>query len=104
VAHLLLRLHARIRAQCPRGPETSVMIPLTQEHIGDALGLTAVHVCRTLGKLRHDGILSLCNGMLEIYDLDRLRQIAGAHRASELGGAEIRLVGRTPEHRVKLAS
>lgn len=104
VAHLLLRLHARIRAQCPRGTETSVMIPLTQEHIGDALGLTAVHVCRTLGKLRQDGILSLSNGMLVVLDLDGLREISGAHRASELGDVGIRLVGRARERRVRLAS
>ena len=104
VAHLLLRLYARIRRQCPRGTETSVMIPLTQEHIGDALGLTAVHVCRTLRKLRHDGVLSLSNGMLEVLDLDRLRAVSGAHRASELGGAEIRSVGGARQPGVRLVS
>ena len=104
VAHLLLRLHARIRAQCPRGTETSVMIPLTQEHLGDALGLTAVHVCRTLRKLRQDGILSLNNGMLVVLDLDGLREVSGAHRTAELGAAGIRPVGRARERRVRLAS
>ncbi len=104
VAHLLLRLYARIRAQCPRESDASVMIPLTQEHIGDALGLTAVHVCRTLGKLRQDGILSLSNGMLVVLDLDGLREISGAHRTSELGDVGIRLVGRARERRVRLAS
>lgn len=104
VAHLLLRLYARIRAQCPRGTETSVMIPLTQEHIGDALGLTAVHVCRTLRKLRDDGILSLSNGMLAVLDLDRLRVVSGAHRASELGGGKIRPVGAARVRHAGLAS
>ena len=104
VAHLLLRLYARIRAQCPRGTETSVMIPLTQEHIGDALGLTAVHVCRTLRCLRQDGILSLSNGMLVVLDLDGLREVSGAHRASELGDGGISLVGRARERRVRLVS
>lgn len=104
VAHLLLRLYARIRAQCPRDTETSVMIPLTQEHIGDALGLTAVHVCRTLRSLRQDGILSLSNGKLVVLDLDGLREVAGAHRASELEPGGLRSVGEARERPVRLAS
>ncbi len=104
VAHLLLRLHARIRAQCPRGSGDSVMIPLTQEHIGDALGLTAVHVCRTLRRLRQDGILNLSNGMLVVLDLEGLRAVSGAHRASELGGADTGSTGRARDRGVKLAS
>ena len=104
VAHLLLRLYARIRAQCPRDTEPSVMIPLTQEHIGDALGLTAVHVCRTLRSLRQDGILSLSNGKLVVLDLDGLREVAGAHRASELGAGGHRSVGQTQERPIRLVS
>jgi CRP-like cAMP-binding protein len=104
VAHLLLRLYSRIRAQCPRDTETSVMIPLTQEHIGDALGLTAVHVCRTLRSLRQDGVLSLSNGKLVVLDLDRLRDIAGAHRASELGGAALKSLIGSRDPTVRLAS
>ncbi len=104
VAHLLLRLFARIRAQCPRDTEASVMIPLTQEHIGDALGLTAVHVCRTLRKLRQDGVLSLSNGMLTVLDLDRLREISGAHRVSELGEGGSPTARRTRDRGVRLVS
>jgi CRP/FNR family transcriptional regulator len=104
VAHLLLRLYSRIRAQCPRGTESSVMIPLTQEDIGDALGLTAVHVCRTLRSLRQDGILSLGNGKLDVLDLDGLREVAGAHRASELGDSVPELAGSTRERPVRLVS
>ena len=104
MAHLLLRLYSRIRAQYPRGTESSVMIPLTQEHIGDALGLTAVHVCRTLRGLRQDGILSLGNGKLDVLDLDVLREVAGAHRASELGDSVPELAGSTRERPVRLVS
>jgi CRP/FNR family transcriptional regulator, anaerobic regulatory protein len=44
------------------GPATcrSVLdLPLTQIMIGDALGLSNEHVCRTLGKLADDGVIEL---------------------------------------------
>jgi CRP-like cAMP-binding protein len=52
--------------------------PLTQEHVGDALGLTAVHVNRTLRGLREDGVLSIHARQLQIHDWKALRRIAGA--------------------------
>ena len=52
-------------------------LPLTQEHIGDALGLTSVHVNRTLRSLREDGIVALNRGTLHVIDPDRLAETAG---------------------------
>ncbi len=69
IAHLLHDLHGRARNS---GMGEPVALPLTQEHIGDALGLTPVHVSRTLKTLRDDGIVSISGHLLEVLDLSRL--------------------------------
>src|SRR5262249_19802830 len=53
VSHLLLELFVRLKA-AGLAHEMSFSMPLTQEHIGGALGLTSIHVNRTLKSLRND--------------------------------------------------
>ena len=67
VAGLILSLDARLRR---RGLVTTneYHFPLRQEHIADALGLTSVHVNRTLASLRRDGIVELSDQKLKILD------------------------------------
>lgn len=77
VAHFLLRMSRRIRALAGSSTEDAVSFPLRQDHIGDALGLTSVHVCRTLGKLRKDGLVEIGHGRLRILDADALAEDAG---------------------------
>ena len=76
VAHLLLRLDARVRAAADEPGRAEIDFPLTQEHIGDALGLTAVHVCRTLRVLRERKIATLARMRLRIDDRTRLAETA----------------------------
>ena len=58
VAHLLLELFIRYRAQWPGSQIEEIEdLPLTQEDVGDATGLTFVHVNRVLRDLRKDGIV-----------------------------------------------
>lgn len=52
-------------------------LPLTQAALGDALGLTSVHVNRVLRKLRLDGAMTLTGGTLEISDILVLAAVAG---------------------------
>ncbi len=52
----------------------SMELPLTQTDLADALGLTSVHVNRTLQRLRADGLVSCTGGMLAIADPQRLMQ------------------------------
>lgn len=47
-------------------------LPMTQEQLGDHLGLTLVHVNRTLRKLREEGILTVRSGLVLIHDVDAL--------------------------------
>jgi len=49
--------------------------PLTQEMVGDALGVTSVQVCNIAKKLREDGALSLERGRLKILNRALLEDI-----------------------------
>lgn len=77
VAHLILELFVRHHAQWPGHRVQEMYLPLTQEHIGDATGLTGVHVNRVLSDLRKDGILKFSYRRLSIHDPDRLVDVAG---------------------------
>ncbi|KJS41370.1 MAG: hypothetical protein VR70_05005 [Rhodospirillaceae bacterium BRH_c57] len=77
VAYLLLELHMRLGTASDGNVRS---MPLTQSIIADALGLTAVHVNRTLAQLREVGVVSYVNRRLHIVDGQRLWQEAGAER------------------------
>jgi CRP/FNR family transcriptional regulator, anaerobic regulatory protein len=51
---------------------------LTQEEIGDHLGLTMVHVSRTLRRLREERLVLVDRHVVIIRDLNGLRDVAGA--------------------------
>jgi CRP/FNR family transcriptional regulator len=77
VAHLLLELFVRSRMRWPGHRGEEMHLPLTQEHIGDATGLTNVHVNRVLRDLRKEGILEFHYRRLRILDPDKLVDVAG---------------------------
>lgn len=77
VAHLLLELFIRSRLRWPGHRSEEMHLPLTQEHIGDATGLTGVHVNRVLRNLRADGILEFHYRRLRILNPDKLVDVAG---------------------------
>lgn len=76
VAHLMCELYVRARNIGLAGAGR-LELPLTQIVLGDALGLTSVHVSRVLRKLRMSGIMQLTAGSLVIPDLDKLVALAG---------------------------
>jgi CRP-like cAMP-binding protein len=51
-------------------------LPLTQEYVADALGLTAVHTNRTLQSLRESGAVEWRSGQLTVHDWPKLRDVA----------------------------
>jgi len=77
VAHLLLELFCRARRRMPELSGDEVVLPLTQPLIADAMGLTSIHVSRTLSKLRRDGIVMFKDRALRIMDPDKLSEVAG---------------------------
>jgi CRP-like cAMP-binding protein len=54
----------------------SFKLPLTQEEMADTLGLSHVHVNRTLGELRDAGLLEWRRQLVTIHDWDRLAEVA----------------------------
>jgi CRP-like cAMP-binding protein len=77
VAHLLLELFIRSRMRWPGHHGEQLLLPLSQEHIGDATGLTGVHVNRVLQDLRKNGIVEFHYRRLHILNPDRLVEAAG---------------------------
>ncbi|WP_198961039.1 Crp/Fnr family transcriptional regulator [Bradyrhizobium sp. UFLA03-84] len=75
VAHLLCELYERL---LPVGmiDEDSCPFPVTQMDLGDATGLSVVHVNRTLQELRASGLIMLRDRMLTIHDLKVLKDTA----------------------------
>src|SRR5262249_12122589 len=71
VSHLLLELFVRLNTS-RRSSEITLAIPLTQELIADALGLTAVHVNRTLRALRRDKLIAVDGRSITIVDFEAL--------------------------------
>lgn len=90
VAHLLLELFTRYRAQWPGNHIEEMALPLTQEQIGDATGLTFVHVNRVLSAMRKDGIVQFHYRRLRILNPDRLIEIAGVDPETVVGWLERR--------------
>ena len=70
VASLLCEFAARLRVV--EGPKTEFLIPLTQEDIGDATGLTAVHVNRMMRSLVEDKLIERHGNVVRILDEARL--------------------------------
>ena len=57
--------------------EAEFACPLSQFVLADALGLTSIHVNRTLRELRERNLLTLHRGTVTIHDLAGLRKLAG---------------------------
>jgi CRP-like cAMP-binding protein len=75
VAHLLCELFVRFRV-IGLAVGYVVQFPITQIEIGDALGLSSVHVNRSLQALRKEALIALKDGTLEVLDWKGL-QVAG---------------------------
>lgn len=75
VAHFLLELASRL-ALVGKGGKAGYACPLTQYHLADALGLSAVHVNRVLRQLRETGLLTFRDGKVVFNDYERLVALA----------------------------
>lgn len=87
VAAILLELGSRMRMH-DRGPGKSFTLGLTQEEIGDATGLTAVHVNRMLRQIEEEGMISRNGGRVTLTDERALAKAANfvdRHAGLDLG-------------------
>jgi CRP-like cAMP-binding protein len=73
IAHLLCELLVRLRA-VELVEDHVFNLPVTQAELGDALGLSTVHVNRVLQDLRGEGLISLRGGSLHMLDWDGLKR------------------------------
>lgn len=75
LAHLLCELGERLAPE-RRDDGMSFDMPLTQEQVADTLGLTSVHVNRTLQHLRTEGLVETAGRKVRFPDVARLRDMA----------------------------
>ena len=76
LAHLICEMAVR-SSQIGRLVHGAFPLPITQEQIADALGLTPVHVNRTLRALREEGLVKASRGEFAILDWGGLVFAAG---------------------------
>ena len=79
VAFLLLELYHRARAVknlLPSQENNWIDFPIAQEDIADAVGLTTVHVNRTMQDLRQEGFIEYATKRLRIPDIEALATLA----------------------------
>ncbi len=80
IAHLLLELHTRLR-RVGLADESCYRLPLTQEMISDALGLSIPYVNRLLQQLRHDGLVTIKDQLVVIENMEELAALADFEHA-----------------------
>ncbi len=76
VGHFFLELRARLQLVSLAG-DADYQMPLTQEVLSDCLGLSIVHVNRTLRRLQNYGLIRLDNARrwVVIQDAERLAEV-----------------------------
>jgi CRP-like cAMP-binding protein len=73
VAHLLCELAVRLEAE-GLAEEYGYELPMTQEQLADAVGLTPVHVNRTLRALDAEGLIMRSKRSIKFPDWQKMRQ------------------------------
>lgn len=76
LAHFLIEMKLRLHKTCDE-----FELPMNQTVIGDALGLTAVHVSRTFKRLRDEGLVCMEEGTVKVSDANGLIQFCGFNPA-----------------------
>ncbi|WP_423326520.1 Crp/Fnr family transcriptional regulator [Sphingomonas sp. 4RDLI-65] len=74
LAHLLCEFSVRFRKSA--GNDMAYELPMTQEQLGDALGLTPVHVNRVLKSLEAAGLIARKKRQVSVIDWPGLRDTA----------------------------
>lgn len=78
IAHLLCELAYRLRVH---DRADAFRLPMTQEQIGDALGITSVHVNRSMRRLQARGLLQRASRGVDLVDVPALRSFSSFDEA-----------------------
>lgn len=95
LAHFFCEVYVRL-VSVGRASDMAFELPMTQEEIGDAIGLTAVHVNRVLRVMRADGLVAAAGRRVTLLDWRSLARIAEFDPAY-LRIAAMRPIGRRGE-------
>ncbi|MEQ8604695.1 MAG: Crp/Fnr family transcriptional regulator [Marivibrio sp.] len=74
LAHLFVETRLRLEA-LGLAEEDRLHFPVTKEQLADAMGLTTIHIYRTLRRLTESGLVRLDGAWLEILDLEALKRL-----------------------------
>lgn len=74
IAHLMCEMVLKGHAVGLADDHRRINWPMTQSEIGDALGLSLVHVNRTLQELRGEKLITLKNNTLIVHDWEALQR------------------------------
>ena len=77
LSHLFCELCVRLSVVDLVDKAESFTLPVTQIELADTTGMTAVHVNRSLQRLRKEGLIIAKDGNLTILDFKRLAEVAG---------------------------
>lgn len=75
LAHLVCELFVRLKA-VGKTEDYSFRFPLTQTELADVLGISVVHLNKTLQPLRREGLLSWVSQVITILDWPKLTALA----------------------------
>lgn len=75
IAHLFCEMFVRLQV-IGQTDGDSYDLRLTQSDISECMGLTAIHVNRTLRELREQGLVQFRGGRVTIFDMQRLIDLA----------------------------
>lgn len=75
LAHFICETYVRLQV-AGLAPDRTFSLPLTQTALGDALGLSSVHINRTLQDLRSEGLFTWEGNRIRIIDWERLQRRA----------------------------
>ncbi|MDB5613165.1 MAG: Crp/Fnr family transcriptional regulator [Devosia sp.] len=76
LAHFLCEIHYRLRGVGLVSAGGKFELPMTQSEFGEALGLSTVHVNRTIQQLRRKKLITMAQGLVTILDQPGLAAVA----------------------------
>lgn len=75
IAFFCCELYFRIKEIYKDQKSNDIFFPLSQEDLGDATGLTKIHVNRTLKNMREQNLMEISSKSLKIYDIEKLCEL-----------------------------
>lgn len=75
IAHLFCELKVRFET-VGMAEESAYELPLTQEDLGELLGLTSIHINRSLRDLREQGVVTFAKKVVQIANWEELKAVA----------------------------